>query len=845
MTRTIPYIRIAFWLILSAISAVGIASIAVYLYFAPTLPNTQELKAIELQTPLRVYSADGKLISEFGEKRRSPLKYEDIPQSFIDALLASEDDAFFEHIGIDFKGLARAALELIRTGQKRSGGSTITMQVAKNYYLSSEKSFARKFTEIMLALKIEQNLTKQEILELYVNKIYLGKRAYGIEAAAQVYYGKSIHELDLAQIAMIAGLPQAPSAANPINNPRRAADRRNYVLSRMLDLGKISREQFDEASNRPITARYHGTTSEVVAPYIAEMVRREMVSRYGEDAYTAGYNVYTTVDSVRQTAANNALQNGVLKYDRDHGWRLPKPMFEINYLQTPNDPVLAEWFAKADSKFDIDWSTTLENWRSNLVQRDGLGLISPAIVTRIQPEGAWVLRADNEIWLPFSAMKWAKPYINADVVGAEPKSPADVVQVGMEVWIIEDTKDGPLLAQLPEAESSLVSLRPNDGAIQALVGGFSQASNQFNRAIQADRQPGSAFKPFIYSAALANGFTPASIINDAPVVFEDSSLENTWRPENNSGQFYGPTRLREALYRSQNLVSIRILNQIGPHRAIRYIEPFGFPKHKLNADLSLSLGASAVTSMELATGFAVLANGGFAVKPYFIERIQNDQGDVLFQAEPITVCERCEQATIAAAASEANLEASQNPTLENAPKNIAPRVMDARDQYLMISMLKDVVRLGTGQRALVLNRDDLAGKTGTTNEQKDAWFAGFSPDLVATVWVGFDQPKTLGRWAFGANTALPIWVDYMSVALANTPQHPFEQPEGIVSVRIDPTTGLLAAPGQSDGIFEFFREETVPTEMARPQSTTSFGEDGEEVPSSSSGNDDIIPEQLF
>lgn len=830
MTVLKPLLRFLAWFILSVVSAVGIAACGIYIYLAPELPDPDELRRIELQTPLRVYSADGKLISEFGEKRRNPLSYAEIPPSFINALLASEDDGFFEHIGIDFKGLARAAIELIRTGEKRSGGSTITMQVAKNYYLSSEKTFTRKFTEIMLALEIEQYLSKQEILELYINKIYLGKRAYGIEAAAQVYYGKSIHELNLAQIAMIAGLPQAPSAANPINNPRRAIDRRNYVLARMLTLNMITQDEFDQAARAPVTARYHGPTSEVIAPYVAEMVRREMVAQYGDAAYTAGFRVYTTVDSTSQTAANRALQSGLLKYDRDHGWRTPKPLANLHKLEVNDSPELREWLNKADVSHDIDWPATLDDWNSRLLARDDMGLIAPAIVTRIMPEGAWVLQQTGERWLPFSAMLWAKPYINVNVIGAEPTSPADVLQVGMEVWI-EETSDGPLLAQLPEVEGSLVSLRPEDGGIQALVGGFSPGSNQFNRAIQADRQPGSAFKPFIYSAALAHGFTPASIINDAPVVFEDAGLEATWRPENNSGKFYGPTRLREALYRSQNLVSIRILNQVGPHRAIRYMEPFGFPRHKLNADLSLALGASAVTAMELATGYAVLANGGYAVQPYLIERIEDDNGQRLFTANPALVCPDC---------SDTAAIAEDTPDTETTPEathKIAPRVMDERVHYLMISMLKDVVRLGTGQRALVLNRDDLAGKTGTTNDQKDAWFAGFSPDLVTTVWVGFDQPVTLGRWAFGSNTALPIWVDYMATALADKPARPYEQPAGIVSVRIDPVTGLLAAPGQPDAIFEYFREEDVPKELARPARQSE--NDGQPAAP------EMIPEQLF
>lgn len=812
------------WLSVSVTTAAGLSFIGVYLYLAPNLPVVDELKNVDLQTPLRIYTLDGKLISEIGEKRRNPLNFEEIPPAFIDALLASEDSSFFEHNGIDFKGLARAVFTLVRTGEKRVGGSTITMQVAKNYYLSSEKSFTRKFTEIMLALKIEQDLSKQEILELYINKIYLGKRAYGIEAAAHVYFGKSISELSLAELAMIAGLPQAPSAANPINNPARAIARREYVLSRMLALDKITQQEYDEAVIEPLVASYHGTASEVNATYVAEMVRQDMVERFGDDAYTKGYRVYTTIESERQLAANDALQKGLLSYTRDHGWRKPAVTAEFIYVE--ND-ITDNTKKTSSAEAEIDWPATFNEWLQLISQRPTIGLISPAIVSRVEEEGAWVYNQSGEHWLSFESMLWAKPYINQDIVGAEPKSVDEVLSPRMEIWL-EKRGNGFALSQMPEAEGSLVSINPNDGSIQALVGGFSTLSNQFNRATQAQRQPGSAFKPFVYSAALANGYTPATIINDAPVVFEDAALESTWRPQNNSGKFYGPTRLREALYRSQNLVSIRILNQIGPHTAIKFMEPFGFPRAKLNADLSLALGASAITSMELATGYAVLANGGYSVQPYLISHIEDEKGNLLYEAEPATVCPECKEETTP----EDDLLFLPGESMQ--PKNIAPRILDARIQYLMVSMLKDVVNRGTGRRALALNRNDLAGKTGTTNDQKDAWFAGFNPDLVTTVWVGFDQNRTLGRWAFGANTALPIWVDYMSTALKEVPEHPFEQPSGVISVRIDPVTGLLAAPGQSNAIFEYFREENVPTETAQPISSDD-----------SDSGATAIPEQLF
>lgn len=807
----------------------------IYLYLAPTLPDVDQLKDTDLQTPLRIYTADGKLISEFGEKRRSPVDFEDVPEQFINALLASEDSGYFQHMGIDLKGLTRAAFELIKTGKKKSGGSTITMQVAKNYYLSSRKTFARKFTEILLALKIERSLSKEEILELYLNKIYLGKRAYGIEAAAQVYYGKSVNELNLPQLAMIAGLPKAPSTSNPINNPQRAISRRNYVLARMRTLEMITLEEFDQAARAPVTARYHGLLSEVRAPHIAELVRRHMVERFGDKAYADGYRVYTTLASHRQTAANDALQRGLLKYDRDHGWRskaLPPSPLERLELAFDPDETLTDLMTQADSSYDIDWPSTQQEWDKALRQYESTGLLSAAVVADVNDSGAWVYQPGRWQWLPMERIEWAKPYINVDVIGDPLTSATQVLSLGQVIWI-ESTEEGPALAQQPEAEGALVSLRPDDGAIQALVGGFSYTNNKFNRVIQAGRQPGSAFKPFIYSAALNHGFTPASIINDAPVVFKDASLENTWRPQNHSGKFYGPTRLREALYRSQNLVSIRILKQTGPEKAIDYITPFGFPKEKLNKDLSLALGASAVTPMELATGYAALANGGFAIKPYYIERIENDDGDVLFEADPDIACSTtCLQEKTAASDSETT-------TTQNQRTQYAPRVMDERTNFLMISMLQDVVRRGTGQRALALNRNDLAGKTGTTNDQKDAWFSGFNHDLVTTVWVGFDQPRTLGRWAYGSNTALPIWVDYMGKALVNVPEKPFVQPVGVVSVRIDKETGLLADPGQDNSIFEYFREENVPKQKAKsPVYTDMPGNPGEEA-------EDFTPEQLF
>ncbi len=841
-----PLLKFTIWLFLSIGAGTTMAITGVYLYLAPTLPDAETLKDVDLQTPLRVYTADGLLITEYGEKRRTPITYQEIPPQFIDALLASEDDGFFEHSGIDLKGLARAVFDLVTTGRKKSGGSTITMQVAKNYYLSSEKTFTRKFTEILLALKIEKALTKEEILELYVNKIYLGKRAYGIEAASQVYYGKSITELNLAELAMIAGLPQAPSAANPIRSPERAVSRRNYVLARMHNLGKISEAEFQQSIRQPATARYHGATSEISAPYVAEMIRQEMIRRYGNKAYTSGYSVYTTINSARQRAANAALQKGLLKYDRDHGYRGAQTSYAVIPLSVPEAPELEEWIAQADPAKDVDWPQTLEAWEEKLRDLGDFGIIEPGVVMNATEEGAWVYGIGKIRWLPFAGMTWAAPYLSVNSVGNAPENALDVIRNGDLIWL-ESTSSGLKLAQVPQAEGALVSMNPHNGAIEALVGGFSNSDNQFNRATQAERQPGSAFKPFIYSAALDNGFTTASLINDAPVVFKDASLESTWRPENYSGKFYGPTRLRQALYRSQNLVSIRILKQMGPATAVRYIQDFGFNPARLNKDLSLALGASAVTPLDMATGYSAFANGGYKISPFVMQSIISDTGEILYEANPTLAMTPPEEDATGNLISD-GLNDNNSPTEDDSeqvenievPTLYAERIMSPENHYLTVSMMRDVVRRGTGRKALALGRNDLAGKTGTTNDQKDAWFSGFNPDLVATVWIGFDQPTTLGRWASGGGTALPVWVDYMREALDGAPEEHFEQPEGIVTVRIDPDSGLLASPGQKDAIFEYFKAGSAPTEYARTKDIIPYQED-----EGGSGGGSVIPEQLF
>lgn len=869
-------IKFLIWLSVAAVAGTFMVAMGIYLYLSPTLPSPYELRNIDLQVPLKIYSADHSLMAEFGEKRRSPIVYKQTPPEFIQALLAAEDGGFFEHNGVDIKGLLRASIQLLLTGEKKSGGSTITMQVARNYYLSREKTFLRKFTEILLALKIERFLSKEEILSLYINKVYLGERAYGIEAAAQVYYGKSIKALNLAQLAMIAGLPQAPSAANPLTNKTRAKFRRNYVLRRMFNIGHISETEYLEASKAPITAKQQGSNKEVEAGYAAEMVRLELIKRFGNSAYTRGLKVITTIDSKRQAAANQALQNGLLKYDRDHGFRQPintKPWPLIPKIGKNNLSLntytseLTSLFStsKLDKKFlkttyedkQTDWILTLNDWQERLAKQNQLDIIEPAVVAKVAKTGAWVWSKKGAQWLEFKNMKWAKPYLSVNSVGEEPSLPKQILNSGQKIWI-KPLDNGQIeLAQLPQVQGALVSLRPNDGAIEAIVGGFHRKANKFNRATQSYRQPGSAFKPFIYSAGLNSGLTAASLINDAPVVFEDKKLEYTWRPENVSGKFYGPTRLRRALFRSQNLVSIRILKQVGIKAAMDFIEPFGFDRKKLNQDLSLALGSSVVSPLNLAQGYAAFANGGYHVTPYIISEIYDNNNLLIYKANPDLACLKCQNKLKEKTSPEntshhkGSIEYLQSLSIENAlvslglePENPlptqSPKVIEERIRFIMLTMLRDVIEKGTGKRALELERKDVVGKTGTTNEQKDAWFSGFANQLVTTVWVGFDQPETLGRWAYGSNTALPIWVEYMKTALEGIEDKPPTQPAGVVSVRIDPETGLLANPDQANAIFEYFRQENVPTNYATPKASLEVDPN-----QPNRGSREITPEQLF
>ena len=796
MSHLLRTSRLFAWFFVVGLSIATILTSGFYLYLRPGLPAVEQLLDIKLQTPLRVYSADDRLIAEFGEKRRAPVTIEQIPTIQLHAFLAAEDARFYEHFGVDIKGLVRAAIELVSTGQIQSGGSTITMQVAKNYFLSRDRTFIRKFNEILLALQIERELDKERILELYLNKIYLGNRAYGIEAAAGVYYDKPVAELSLAQMAMLAGLPKAPSAYNPIANPERAGIRRNWILGRMRDLGYITADAHDLATAAPITASYNAPSTEVDADHIAEMARNEMVERFGDATYTDGYSVTLTVDSRKQQEATDALRAGLEAYDQRHGFRGPIGQVSGDALAPDNLAQLMAGYPRVAS-------------------------LIPAVVTAIGDENKVTkiyARTLGEAVIPFETMTWARRHRTENLTGPEPEKPSDVLNVGDVVYVKtmgiepleietgetvaqapgQDTRLKLALSQVPKVQGALISLKADSGAVEALSGGYSFSQTKYNRATQARRQPGSTFKPFLYLNALEKGRTPATIYNDAPIVFDDSELETTWRPQNSSGQFYGPTRLREALYRSRNLVSIRLLRDLGIESTIDYLDQLKIPTEDMQKDLSLSLGSGLLTPMDLARGFAVLANGGYDVTPYFIERITDVNGKALYTAPETVLCDRnCDQ-------KQASLKENGDDT------NVAVRLADERAVYILHSMMRDVIRLGTGRRALALGRDDISGKTGTTNEQRDTWFSGFNHDIATTVWVGFDQPAPLGRSEFGASTALPIWLNYMEDALAGKPSSLMPRPNGIVNVRIDPETGKRARPGQEGAIFEIFPEEGAP-----------------------------------
>ncbi len=797
----------------------AVTVLAAYLYVRPELPSTAELRDMRMQVPLRVYTRDMRLIAEFGEVKRRPLVYDEIPPLFVKAILAAEDDRFFEHPGVDYQGILRAVVNLVATGEKSQGGSTITMQVARNFFLSRDKTYLRKLSEIFLALNIEHELSKREILTLYLNKIYLGNRAYGIAAAANVYYGTTVDRLTLPQIAMIAGLPKAPSAYNPIADRRRATLRRNYVLRRMHELGYIDDAAYEAARRSVDQARLHGLDIEVEADYVAEMARKYMVEHYGKAAYSGDYRVVTTIDSRLQKAARQAHCQALIDYDRRHGYRGAEDHVELTALENPG------------------------SWDGILRERYAVCGLEAAIVTAVTDDAAVLRLADGRaVELGPTAFEWARPFIDERHRGPKPRSPADVLTTG-DIVRLQETDAGWRFAQLPDVEGALVSLDPDDGRILALVGGLDFRRSKFNRVVQAYRQPGSNFKPFLYSAALEKGYTPASLINDAPVVFDDPGLEDAWRPENYSGRFFGPTRLREALIHSRNLVSIRLLRAIGPDYVIDYASRFGFDRDRLPRNLSLALGSGVTTPLTLATAYSALANGGYKITPYLVERVYGPGERLSYQANPETVCtddDGCPPTEPDGA--------GQDDSPPARPR--ARRIMTPENNYLMNSLLRDVIRRGTGRRARRLGRHDLAGKTGTTNDQKDAWFSGFNRDVVTVAWVGFDQVRSLGRRETGAKAALPMWMAYMKVALEGLPEHTLPRPPGLVTVRIDPKTGLLARSGQKHFLFETFRTANVPREYAtpsqaeRPPTPATGPATGGDAATTANDADDL-PEQLF
>jgi penicillin-binding protein 1A len=752
-------------MIISLVLVGAFAAIIIY----PTLPSLEALTDYQPKIPLRVYSAEGELIGEFGEERRALISVTDLPASMVSAILAAEDERFYQHSGVDYIGVGRAAMSNLVSGGVRQGASTITMQVARNFFLSKEKTLTRKFNEILLAFKIEHSLSKDQILQLYVNQIYLGQRAYGFAAASQIYFGKPLKALTLAEQAMLAGLPKAPSRFNPVANPKRAKQRQQYVLRRMRELGMISEAQFTEADSQPLAVKKEFGDYATKAGHFAEMVRHLLYERYQEDAYTRGLRVFTTLSVRHQQAAHQALRRGVLEYDQRHGYRGPE-----GYAALPTDAtdeILEEALQEFTDSEDLFAAVVLQ--------------VSPTRV-KVYRRGGGVFDVGDD------GLKFVVRMLG------EKASPNQRIRRGAIVRVQKNEKGRWHITQLPAVEAALVSIDPGDGAIRALAGGFDFARNQYNHVTQALRQPGSSFKPFIYSAALEKGFTTATVINDAPLMFTAAQTgSEPWEPKNYDGTFDGPMRFRTALVRSKNVVSVRILQAITPHYAQDYIARFGFDPKLHPPYLTMALGAGNVTPMQMVAAYSVFANGGHRITPYFIVRIEDSRGNVVEQ----TVPQRAGQGT--------------------------QRVIDPRNAFIMSSIMRDVVRMGTAARAMKLGRNDLAGKTGTTNEFVDAWFCGFNTSLVAVAWIGFDTPQTLGRNETGGRAALPMWMSYMGAVLGGVPERPFAPPEGVVAMRVDPDSGLRLTDAKG-GVMDFFYHEYLPSEYV-VESQTGAGPAIEEV----------------
>lgn len=791
-------------------SAIGVA----YWLLSPRMPAVGALKNVQLQVPLRVLSSDGKLIATFGETRRVPVDIRQVPEQLKQAVLSAEDANFYSHPGFDWRGILRAVVHVaLSGGRKTQGGSTITQQVARSFFLSPEKLYTRKLLEIFIAIRMEHSLSKDEILELYLNKMFMGHRSYGVAAAADYYYGKTLNQLSLAQCAMLASLFQLPSEVNPVTNRDRSVARRNWVLGQMKSNGFISDAQYKQAVAEPDHAFPHEPPTEVNAPYLAEMVRRATIDKLGNAALTDGYVVTTSLDSQRQREARQAVRKELIAYDRRHGYRGP--------------------LAHVDLAADTD----LKSWDKALASHTEIAGMVPALVTEVDKNSATLyIKGGDTAVLDFKALAWARPWLSPDSMGPKPRHVDDVLKTGDVVRVMRDDQGDWQLTEIPAAEAALVSLDPHDGAIQALVGGFSFVRSKFNRAIDIARQPGSSFKPFLYSAALEHGFTAASIVNDAPLVIPDPTApEGQWTPSNDDGKFSGPMRVRMALVQSKNLVSVRLLDAIGIQYAREYATRFGLPLDALPKSLSLALGTASVSPLVMARGYAVFANGGYRIEPWFIRDIRDRNGTPVFASRAMQACRDCqnEEAVVTLpqpatdndkdgifapllpiSAADANPQTASNSSV----MGTAPRVINAGNAFIMDSMMRDVIRRGTGRRALVLKRPDLAGKTGTTNDHRDAWFSGFNGHLVTTVWVGFDNYNSLGRGEFGARAALPIWIDYMGAALDDSKPTVMPRPDSVTTARIDPDTGLIASPDDSAAINEYFRKDALQRLEARSPS---------------------------
>ena len=797
----------AFFSALFTFTLLGMAGVAgLYVYFSPQLPDSQTLKQINLQVPLRIYSRENQLIAEYGSQRSRPVEFTEIPVKLRQAFIAIEDSRYYEHPGFDVVGVARALVNIVSTGSISQGASTITMQLARNAFLDNDKTLSRKLRETLLAIRIEQSFSKDEILELYLNKIYLGKRAYGIAAAAETYYGKeNLHDLSLAQMAMIAGLPKAPSRYNPIANESRSMLRRDYILQRMHELGFITTQEYDQAIAEPNTAKVHKPDIQTHAPYLAEMVRQEIIKRYADKAYKQGYHVHTTIDSKMQADAMQALHETLDAYDQRHGYRGP------------------------EAHLDLDSFATQEDWLDKLATYTPVGDLKAGVVVNANAQTAQVqLINENLIELTLEDVKWARPFIDADRRGPTPRKVSDVLSRGdvvrlRQIDIQNKNADGDddesttlkwTLSQIPDVGGALVVMDPDNGALRAIMGGYDFYHSKFNRATQAMRQPGSSFKPLVYSAALSRGFRATSVVNDAPITIPGSD----WQPKNFGGRYIGPTTLQEALAKSRNLVSIRVLRDTGIDYTINYARRFGFEKKHLPRNLTLALGTGLTTPLQMATVYSTFANGGFKVNSHFIQRIEDREGNVLYDASLSTqyACgdvKECQlppkqEAPLAhegEGEADTAVAAESETSIQTGPKIVpaAPRIMDSTTHYQIVNMLQGVTRFGTAAKTRrVLERKDLAGKTGTTNEQRDSWFAGFTPEYVAVAWSGFDDMAKLGEGETSTRIAVPMWINLMQRVLKDQPEAEWKKPEQLQTVRIDADTGLLATATSTNIIEE-------------------------------------------